>query len=115
MASPLHSTRTWKAIIPNDGITAVFLRWALQSLHEYLLSKVRESAHGTKKLETAVLTGQELMVPPPALQTDFAEKVRRIEAVAHALDAAEPSPAAKSAVSEVSRAKKVLRFRRKMK
>ena len=77
-----------KAIIPIDGITAVFLRWALQSLHGYLLSKVRESAHGTKKLETAVLTDQELMVPPPALQTDFAEKVRRIEALAHALDAA---------------------------
>jgi type I restriction enzyme, S subunit len=77
-----------KAIIPIDGITAVFLRWALQSLHGYLLSKVRESAHGTKKLETAVLTEQELMVPPPALQTDFAEKVRRIEALAHALDAA---------------------------
>lgn len=77
-----------KAIIPIDGITAVFLRWALQSLHGYLLSKVRELAHGTKKLETAVLTDQELMVPPPALQTDFAEKVRRIEALAHALDAA---------------------------
>ena len=47
-----------------------------------------ESRHTDQKLETAVLTDQELMVPPPALQTDFAEKVRRIEALAHALDAA---------------------------
>jgi len=77
-----------KAIVPLGGITAVFLRWALQSLHGYLLSKVRESAHGTKKLETAVLTEYQLMVPPLPLQIAFAERVQRIEALARNLDAA---------------------------
>jgi type I restriction enzyme S subunit len=77
-----------KAIVPNECMNSVFLRWALQSLHGYFLSKVRESAHGTKKLETAVLTEYALVVPPLAPQTAFAEQVQRIEALARHLDAA---------------------------
>ena len=87
-AIPVTLNQDMKAIVPDIGITSVFLRWALQSLHGYLLSKIRESAHGTKKLESAVLTELPLTVPPLALQTAFSEQVQRIEALARKLDAA---------------------------
>jgi type I restriction enzyme S subunit len=77
-----------KAIMPNDRINAVFLRSALQSLHGYLLSKVRESAHGTKKLETAVLTEYPIVVPPIGTQRGFAEQAQRLELLARNLDTA---------------------------
>jgi hypothetical protein len=64
----------------------VFLRWALQLLHSYLLSKIREAAHGTKSLESAVLTELSVIFPPLSFQTAFAEKVQRIEAMARNLD-----------------------------
>lgn len=77
-----------KALLPTVRLNADFLRWMLQVSHDYLLGKVRESAHGTKKLETEVLTSFPSMLPPPSLQSAFAEQVRRIEATARALDAA---------------------------
>ncbi len=77
-----------KAMIPSPPLTATFLRWLLQSAHGYLLGKVRESAHGTKKLETAILTTFPTMLPPLPLQTAFAEQARRLEVTARTLDAA---------------------------
>jgi type I restriction enzyme, S subunit len=77
-----------KALIPNERLNAVFLRWALGSLHSYLLSKVRESAHGTKKLETEVLTSYPILVPPLHLQSAFSEQAQRLETLARHLDAA---------------------------
>ena len=77
-----------KAITPFERLDPLFLRWALQSLHGFLLSKVRESAHGTKKLETSVLTEYQLMVPPLLLQSAFAEQAQRIETIISTLDAA---------------------------
>ncbi len=77
-----------KALVPKQPLNPTFLRWLLQSAHDYLLGKVRESAHGTKKLETAVLTAFPAMLPPLPLQTAFAGQAQRIEATARALDAA---------------------------
>ena len=77
-----------KALVPDLFLTPIFLRWLLQSAHSYLLGKVRESAHGTKKLETDVLTTFPMMLPPLALQKTFAEQASRLEAAARALDAA---------------------------
>jgi type I restriction enzyme S subunit len=77
-----------KALVPDDCLDASFLRWLLQSAHDYFLGKVRESAHGTKKLETAILTAFPTMLPPLPLQTAFAEQAQRLEAAAGALDAA---------------------------
>jgi type I restriction enzyme S subunit len=77
-----------KALVPNKQILPTFLRWALGSLHGYFLSKVREAAHGTKKLETDVLTSYPIVLPPMELQEAFAEQAHRLEALAHHLDAA---------------------------
>jgi restriction endonuclease S subunit len=88
-----------KAIMPNDSIKAVFLRSALQSLHGYLLSKVRESAHGTKKLETAVLTEYPIVVPPIGTQRGFAEQAQRLELLARNLDAAAKAEAMAAGLS----------------
>ena len=77
-----------KALVPGQSLNSTFLRWLLQSAHAYLLGKVRESAHGTKKLETAVLTTFPAMLPPLHLQTAFAEQASRLEFLARHLDAA---------------------------
>lgn len=77
-----------KALVPAPSLDATFLRWLLQSAHSYLLAKVRESAHGTKKLETAVLTAFTAMLPSIPLQTAFAEQAQRLESLARHLDAA---------------------------
>jgi len=77
-----------KALVPGQPLTPTFLRWLLQSAHGYLLGKIRESAHGTKKLETAVLTTFPAMLPPLPLQVAFAEQAQRLEATARHLDAA---------------------------
>lgn len=77
-----------KALVPGDRLNAAFLRWMLQAAHDYLLGKVRESAHGTRKLETSILTSFPTMLPPLALQTAFAQQAWHIEATARALDAA---------------------------
>ncbi len=77
-----------KALMPQQSLNPTFLRWLLQSTHGYLLGKVRESAHGTKKLETAVLTTFPAILPPLPLQTTFAEQAQRLESLARALDAA---------------------------
>lgn len=77
-----------KALSPDDRLNPVFLRWMLQVSHDYLLGKVRQSAHGTRKLETSVLTEFPAILSPLPLQTAFAAQARRIEAMAHALDAA---------------------------
>ena len=77
-----------KALIPHKQILATFLRWALGSLHGYLLSKVRESAHGTKKLETDVLASYPIVLPPMKIQAAFAEHVQRLESLTSHLDAA---------------------------
>lgn len=77
-----------KALVPGPSLNATFLRWLLQSAHVHLLGKIRESAHGTKKLETAVLTTFPTMLPSMPLQTAFAEQAERLEHLARQLDAA---------------------------
>lgn len=77
-----------KALVPDQALNATFLRWLLQSAHGYLLGKVRESAHGTKKLETAILMTFPAMLPPLPLQTAFAKQAQRLETMARTLDAA---------------------------
>ena len=96
-AIPVTVNQDMKAIVPNEQVNPIFLRWTLQSLHGYLLSKVRESAHGTKKLETAVLTEYPFPLPPLPLQTAFAEQVHRLESLARHLDAAAAKAAAMAA------------------
>lgn len=75
-----------RGLTVGQHIASTFLRRLLQAAHSFLLSKVRESARGTKKLDTAVLTTFLTIVPPLSLQTAFAEQANRLEATARALD-----------------------------
>jgi type I restriction enzyme S subunit len=102
-AVPVTLNQDMKALVPSSAVLSGFLRWALQSLHAYLLSKVREAAHGTKSLESAVLTELSLILPPLARQTAFAEEAHDLEAIVHKLDtaAAKAEAAAAALAAEV--------------
>jgi len=85
---PVTINQDMKAIVPNKNVDATFIRWALQVSHDFLLSKVRESAHGTKKLETTTLAEYLLINPPIEIQTAFANRAEHLEAFASSLDIA---------------------------
>ena len=54
--------------------------------HGYFKAKSREQIN--RKFNASELGALEVALPPICLQTIFAEQVQRIEALAHALDAA---------------------------
>lgn len=71
-----------KALEPNSMLLPEFLFWTLRSLHETLLQSVSTAAHGTKKIDMAVIDNLTIPVPPLELQSDFkkmAEKLLRMQ------------------------------------
>lgn len=77
---PVTLNQDMKAITPSASVDPVYLRWSLQVSRPYLLSKVETSAHGTRKLETPVITGFQLQIPPLALQKKFSEIANQVAA-----------------------------------
>jgi type I restriction enzyme S subunit len=60
-----------KALLPRRGILPDYLFWNLQTMHDYILSKVATAAHGTKRIETSVLRELPVLSPDKSLQQKF--------------------------------------------
>src|SRR4051812_3678936 len=57
-----------KALRPNSDLDPVFLVTPLRAMHKSLLSGISTSSHGTKKLDTDVLSEIRIPLPPMELQ-----------------------------------------------
>ena len=64
-----------KALRPNDRILPEYLLRLLQGLTPIILSKVKESAHGTKRLDTDDLKDLEIPIPPISTQRDVINSI----------------------------------------
>ncbi len=64
-----------KAIVAGPDLRPEYLYAALLSQREQIRDRATEASHGTKKLDTAVLSETKLIVPPKQLQDSFAEFV----------------------------------------
>lgn len=64
-----------KAITANEDVRPLFLYSALIAQREIIRDRSTEASHGTKKLDTAVLSSTPIPVPPMAIQDTFCEYV----------------------------------------
>jgi type I restriction enzyme S subunit len=65
-----------KAIANERDVEALFLFHALDAMREQIRERAGDASHGTKKLDTPVLAGVSIHVPPPSVQDFFREHVR---------------------------------------
>ncbi len=63
-----------KAIIAKPGVDALYLFHSLDSQRDQVRDRAGEASHGTKKLETAVLSNLQILVPNNWMQTLFREQ-----------------------------------------
>jgi len=92
---PIAFNQDIKALRVRDRVLACYLPHLLWGHHDVLHGLVDEASHGTKRLRSEVLFGQELAVPPPAEQRAIAsilgvlddkiESNRRLGTSLHAL------------------------------
>ncbi|WP_149495284.1 restriction endonuclease subunit S [Roseiconus lacunae] len=64
-----------KAITANEDVRPLFLYSALIAQREVIRDRSTEASHGTKKLDTAVLSSTPIPVPPMAIQDAYCEYV----------------------------------------
>jgi type I restriction enzyme, S subunit len=70
-----------KAIVANADVDPLYLFHALDAQRDDVRDRTGEASHGTKKLETAVLSALPILVPPQPLQTLFREHVEPMHAL----------------------------------
>lgn len=73
---PVTFNQDLKAIVANDGIQPEYLYAAILSQREQIRDRSTEASHGTKKLDTVVLSSTEIKVPTPSLQQTFCDHVQ---------------------------------------
>ncbi|HET7231593.1 MAG TPA: restriction endonuclease subunit S [Longimicrobium sp.] len=61
---PVTINQDMKAIVPSDAVDARFLAWVLTGSARVLVALADESAHGTRKLDAAVLATHPVPLPP---------------------------------------------------
>jgi type I restriction enzyme, S subunit len=76
---PVVINQDMKGLVPSKGLLPMYLRWAVQSREQLLLSRVSTAGHGTKKLDMDQLMSIELPVPPMERQVKFSETVEAVE------------------------------------
>ena len=62
--APVTINQDMKALVSQDSVSHMFLYWYLVGMKRVLVSLCGESAHGTRKLETASLAGLPVAAPP---------------------------------------------------
>ena len=72
---PTAFNQDLKALITNPGIDPVYLFNSLLNQREQIRDRATEASHGTKKLDTPVLAGVSILVPPQTCQSRFREFV----------------------------------------
>lgn len=75
---PATINQDLKALIPRASVDVDFLSAAIRARSGWILGRVSTAAHGTKKLESAVLKSIPVPDVEPRLQTAFAERVARV-------------------------------------
>jgi|CXWL01.1.fsa_nt_gi type I restriction enzyme S subunit len=86
-ARELTINQDMKALLPIEAETKDYLLLALRALEAEVLSAVRHSSHGTCKLETEVLHGIIIPMPPVAEQHRIVAKVDELMALVDQLEA----------------------------
>lgn len=79
-ARPMAFNQDLKAIVAAPDVDALLLFHSLDAQRDQIRDRAGEASHGTKKLDTAVLSEVPILVPPRPLQRVFREHV----AVLHA-------------------------------
>lgn len=77
-----------KALLPRLPMTPQFLAACLRAQSKSILTKVSESAHGTKRLDTEGLSTIPVLLPSVRLQEEFESRVSKIEEVRTSLQTA---------------------------
>ncbi|MEW8692242.1 MAG: restriction endonuclease subunit S [Candidatus Thiodiazotropha endolucinida] len=90
-SSNITINQDMKALVPNEKLSANFLRWALQSMHSHVLSQVSTSAHGTRKLDTNRLLALSIPLPPLSMQEEFEIRLDSIQSILDQQNAAKNS------------------------
>jgi len=68
-----------KAIFPIDKLPVIFLKYCLDAMAHQVLALITTAGHGTKKLDTDVMTKILVPIPNPDLQGRFATVVEKTE------------------------------------
>jgi type I restriction enzyme S subunit len=66
-----------KALECSTGLRPEFLLLVLQGMSSLIVAYADESAHGTKKLDTSMLGGLAITLPPPAEQDEIVTAVQQ--------------------------------------
>lgn len=72
-SKPMAFNQDIKAIIPEMDVSTLLLYHALDAQRDQIRDKATEASHGTKKIDSQVLSEVELLVPPQRLQQQFNE------------------------------------------
>ncbi|MGH6626968.1 MAG: restriction endonuclease subunit S [Burkholderiaceae bacterium] len=78
---PATINQDLKALLPIRQIEPQFLASCLRSQSKYVLDKVSEAGHGTKRLDAQGLQKVRVLLPPEKLQQTFASRIQAIEAL----------------------------------
>lgn len=75
-----------KAVLAFPGVDALLLYHTLEAQRDQIRDRAGEASHGTKKLESAVLSDLPIMVPPVTLQREFRTHAASLHAQWDVLD-----------------------------
>ncbi len=91
-AGPVTINQDMKAIIATNSLSHEFLYWYLAGRESVVVSLCDESAHGTRKLETASLATLAVAVPPRheqrAIVAFLDDEIDRIDCLSSDVEAA---------------------------
>ena len=79
-ARPMAFNQDLKAIVAAPDVDALLLFHSLDAQRDQIRDRAGEASHGTKKLDTAVLSEVPILVPPRPLQRVFREHVALLHA-----------------------------------
>jgi type I restriction enzyme, S subunit len=79
-ARPMAFNQDLKALTCEPGVDEEFLFYALLMQRDHIRELATEASHGTKKLDTPVLAGLPILVPPTRLQQGFGAAVQPLTA-----------------------------------
>jgi type I restriction enzyme S subunit len=85
-ARPMAFNQDLKAIVASPGVDTFLLYHTLDAQRDQIRDKAGEASHGTKKLESAVLSDVQVIVPTRPVQDDFRRRIAPLHAQWDVLD-----------------------------
>jgi type I restriction enzyme, S subunit len=77
-ACPVVINQDMRSLIPLKGIDPAYLYWALRSETQHILTIVRDSTHGTRRIESDALKLWPVPLAPYCEQVRIVERIQRI-------------------------------------